>query len=649
MSLQVHVSKQSNIPDHCRAYALSDPRDKDYQIICPNDHLETCDRCYLVSSVLAEIHDAIEKMSDSNVSSDVVEEVNFIEGQAKQNIWAWKAHLLRCVNQDEARIEVIDALDENSVPLVQDWAMKFLPRKFRESQSDWFAKRGMPWHITVATRRAENHELEMMTFVHVYQTCNQDSCVVLSIMKDVIGKLKSQLPHLKTVFCCYHCGATIVGASFTGCASGVTVKRLDFSDAQGGKGPCDRKAASIKSHMKIHLNQGSNIETAKEMVDAIQSSGGVHGVDVSLCISAKDPAPSLNVKIAGVSLISNIVYNNGSLTVWRAYGIGRGQCIRLEDLGIPQLVQIPDLVKCDEDTATTMPNAHFIKVKSRRQPCSDNSQQCSDTEEETVTETSPAVHTLSCPEEGCMKVYQRFSSLQHHLDLGKHECALEHETLLDRAALGYAERLRGQSGSVPQIEQVRRQLNLSNQPFLPMGWALKSSHVKRTRFTEKQRDYLSSKFRIGESTGKKADAASVSKSMMTARDSNGNRLFSSSEFLTSQQVSSFFSRLSSKRKLEDDEMTESDFEENQNVENEKAFDELRSEVLQEVALTHPICYDRYDICELIANSKLSIFAIQMLKDICEHFDIPTTDIKVKRKAPYIDKLIAFGKNCTCQK
>ena len=98
MSLQVHVSQQSNIPDHCRAYALSEPRDKDYQIICPHDHLETCDRCDLLSPVLAEIHDAIERMSDNNVSSDVVEELDFIEGQAKQNIWAWKAHLLRCVN-----------------------------------------------------------------------------------------------------------------------------------------------------------------------------------------------------------------------------------------------------------------------------------------------------------------------------------------------------------------------------------------------------------------------------------------------------------------------------------------------------------------------------------------------------------------------
>ena len=223
----------------------------------------------------------------------------------------------------------------------------------------------------------------------------------------------------------------------------------------------------------------------------------------------QDPAPSLNAKIAGVTLVSNIVYNNGSLTVWKADGIGPGKSTRLKDFGIPQLVQIPDLVKCVEGTVTTTPECKLHQFKCRLQPCSY-------TEEETVTDTSPAVQIFSCPEEGCMKVYQRFSSLQHHLNLGKHKCALEHETLRDRAALGYAERLQGQSGSVPQIEQVRKQLNLSNQPFLPMGWALKSSHVRRTLFTEKQRDYLSSKFSIGESTGQKADAASVSKSMMTA-------------------------------------------------------------------------------------------------------------------------------------
>ena len=56
-------------------------------------------------------------------------------------------------------------------------------------------------------------------------------------------------------------------------------------------------------------------------------------------------------------------------------------------------------------------------------------------------------------------------------------------------------------------------------------------------------------------------------------------------------------------------MTDSDIQENQNAKNEEALCELRSEILQEVALTHPICDDCYDIGELIANLKFSNFAI----------------------------------------
>ena len=210
--------------------------------------------------------------------------------------------------------------------------MKFLPRKFRESQSDWFA-RGMSWHNTVVTRRAQNKDLQMMTFVHAFHTCNQDSCAVLSIMKNFIGELKSHLPQLKSVFYrqdnagCYHCGATIMGASFASRCHGVSVKRLDFSDPQGGKGPCDRKAASLKSHMRVHLSQRSNMETYKEMVDAIQLSGGVPGVDVTLSSSLQNQKPSPNMKMAGVSLISNIEYNDGGLRVWKACGIGPGKRI----------------------------------------------------------------------------------------------------------------------------------------------------------------------------------------------------------------------------------------------------------------------------------------------------------------------------------
>ena len=37
----------------------------------------------------------------------------------------------------------------------------------------------------------------------------------------------------------------------------------------------------MKSHMRIHLNSGNNIETPDQMKDAILSSGGVPSVNVT--------------------------------------------------------------------------------------------------------------------------------------------------------------------------------------------------------------------------------------------------------------------------------------------------------------------------------------------------------------------------------
>ena len=115
--------------------------------------------------------------------------------------------------------------------------------------------------------------------------------------------------------------------------------------------------------------------------------------------------------------------------------------MRLSELSTPQVVQLPDLVKCDGDAAERMLNAHLIKVKSSPQPCrADYSQRCSDTEEEPMVDTSTFA-LFSCLEEGCVKTYQTFYSLQHHLDLGEHKRTLENGKLLDGAVLGYADRL----------------------------------------------------------------------------------------------------------------------------------------------------------------------------------------------------------------
>ena len=61
-------------------------------------------------------------------------------------------------------------------------------------------------------------------------------------------------------------------------------------------------------------------------------------------------------------------------------------------------------------------------------------------------------------------------------------------------------------------------------PPLPMGWALKTIK-KKVRFTKKQTEFLTDKFKKGEYSGRKSDLQEVSKTMSLARDQAGDADF----------------------------------------------------------------------------------------------------------------------------
>lgn len=73
----------------------------------------------------------------------------------------WKSHIIRSVHQDAAKTAAVDGLSETKALLIMDWAMKFLPTSYRETQRDWFGKKGKPWHITVAITKGNNEEIEV--------------------------------------------------------------------------------------------------------------------------------------------------------------------------------------------------------------------------------------------------------------------------------------------------------------------------------------------------------------------------------------------------------------------------------------------------------------------------------------------------------
>lgn len=115
--------------DHCRAYTLSHPGDQDYAIHCDHNPDDRCDRCSQLASVGGDIEEVLETAQCS-----------------------------------------VETKDE----------LVFL--KFRKSQTDWFGKRGIPWHIAVTIRRGVEGQMEIMTFVHLFDSCNQDSSSVLVIL-----------------------------------------------------------------------------------------------------------------------------------------------------------------------------------------------------------------------------------------------------------------------------------------------------------------------------------------------------------------------------------------------------------------------------------------------------------------------------------
>ena len=74
----------------------------------------------------------------------------------------WKSHIVRSVHQDAAKTTVIDALSKTEALLIMDWAMKFLPTSYRETQRDWFGRKGKSWHITVAILRQDNENIKVL-------------------------------------------------------------------------------------------------------------------------------------------------------------------------------------------------------------------------------------------------------------------------------------------------------------------------------------------------------------------------------------------------------------------------------------------------------------------------------------------------------
>lgn len=249
---------------------------------------------------------------------------------------------------------------------------------------------------------------------------------------------------------------------------------------------------------------------------------------------------------------------------------------------------------------------------------------------------------FSCPQDGCVRVFKRHSALEKHLLLEKCSKSLERYSLFDLAKLGYQSRLESGLSSVPTVmSDVAERRNV--QESLNEGWALRATK-KSYRFSEQQKKYLDAKFEIGRSTGRKLNGEVVARQMRRALDSDGKRLFTVNEFLSPQQISSYFSRLAAKHKrgeaVDDNDVMA--------YEEEGNLDDARTTVEHMVQLQHPICYDQFDICTMVANGSIEKLKLPLLQIICKGLELAVPAKDVRKKVVYLTLLTDATSRCSCR-
>ena len=112
-----------------------------------------------------------------------------------------------------------------------------------------------------------------------------------------------------------------------------------------------------------------------------------------------------------------------------------------------------------------------------------------------------------CPEQGCCSEFTSSEEPQDHVHLGEHSKIEASESLYDSHRRDWAIKfsslmLESKIATFEVTGKVKSEV-------CKMGWALKKTRGSGTRFTEKVKEYLSSRFQTGGRTGRKADSTQV--------------------------------------------------------------------------------------------------------------------------------------------
>ena len=111
----------------------------------------------------------------------------------------------------------------------------------------------------------------------VFNTCAQNGRAIVSILTDLFRRLKQEDQSISKAYVrcdnagCYHGAQALLSVKKLQEETNIRVCRFDFCEAQAGKGPCDKMAATVKATIRRHVNDYNDCTTSGESVVAAKS------------------------------------------------------------------------------------------------------------------------------------------------------------------------------------------------------------------------------------------------------------------------------------------------------------------------------------------------------------------------------------------
>lgn len=326
---------------------------------------------------------------------------------------------------------------------------------------------------------------------------------------------------------CYHNGPLILSLPSLGKRVGLNIKEYNFSEAQAGKDICDRKIAPMKAHINRYINEGHDVLSADDMWNALDSYQGVRGCYPAVLTLKEDSDVISNreklVKWPGITTFSNFIFEGNSIRVWKAYKMGHGELFKMSKF---------TKSKAGGFEGPTNPTVGPYSVPRVTTGLMSGSAKSSTIQ-------------IVCTDASCIKTFTTQEQLTRHISHGKHGYRPQTETKMDIAArywVGKLTEVTARSVVKESLSHPMPQASSVPSPS-PRGvnpeWALRQARVSR-RFSPDVKSFLLEEFNRGVDTGKKELPANVVKRLKSK--------FAKDEWLTAQQVASYFSRLAALQK-----------------------------------------------------------------------------------------------------